>query len=69
MVDVGKGNRICDADTSLIFLPENNIRWLLVDPNAKAFQLDREMFKVKPATTTLIIVTLALLMALYVKFW
>ncbi len=37
--------------------------------NAKAFQLDREMFKIKPATVTLIIVTLALLMALYVKFW
>jgi SSS family solute:Na+ symporter len=37
--------------------------------NAKAFQLDREMFKVKPATLTLIIITLALLMALYVKFW
>ena len=37
--------------------------------NAKAFQLDKEMFKVKPATTTLIVITLALLMALYVKFW
>jgi solute:Na+ symporter, SSS family len=37
--------------------------------NAKAFQLDKEMFKVKPATMTLIIITLALLMALYVKFW
>jgi SSS family solute:Na+ symporter len=37
--------------------------------NAKAFQLDKEMFKVKPATMTLIVITLALLMALYVKFW
>ena len=37
--------------------------------NAKAFQLDKEMFKVKPATTALIVITLALLMALYVKFW
>ena len=36
---------------------------------AKAFQLDKEMFKVKPATMTLIVITLALLMALYVKFW
>ncbi|MBS1605528.1 MAG: sodium/solute symporter [Bacteroidetes bacterium] len=37
--------------------------------NAKAFQLDREMFKVKPSTLVLIVVTILILMALYVKFW
>ena len=37
--------------------------------NPKAFELDKEMFKVKPSTLALIIVTLAILMALYVKFW
>ncbi|MEX6687599.1 sodium/solute symporter [Danxiaibacter flavus] len=37
--------------------------------NPKAFVLDREMFKVKPATLTLIVLTLLILSALYVKFW
>ncbi|MBS1662958.1 MAG: sodium/solute symporter [Bacteroidetes bacterium] len=37
--------------------------------NPKAFLLDREMFKVKPATLALIVATLAILMGLYVKFW
>jgi len=37
--------------------------------NAKAFQLDREMFKIKPSTLILIVVTILILMALYVKFW
>jgi len=37
--------------------------------NAKAFQLDREMFKIKPSTLVLIVVTILILMALYVKFW
>ncbi len=37
--------------------------------NPKAFELDKEMFRIKPSTMALIIVTLAILMALYVKFW
>jgi SSS family solute:Na+ symporter len=37
--------------------------------NPKAFVLDKEMFRVKPATLVLIVITLAILMALYVKFW
>jgi solute:Na+ symporter, SSS family len=38
-----------------------------VNPNA--FELDREMFKVKPSTYALIILTLMILAALYIKFW
>jgi SSS family solute:Na+ symporter len=37
--------------------------------NPKAFALDKEMFRVSPSTLALIIVTLVILMALYVKFW
>jgi SSS family solute:Na+ symporter len=37
--------------------------------NPKAFALDKQMFKVAPSTMVLIVVTLVLLMALYVKFW
>lgn len=37
--------------------------------NPKAFELDRSMFKVAPSTLVLIVVTLLLVMALYVKFW
>jgi SSS family solute:Na+ symporter len=37
--------------------------------NPKAFELDTEMFKVKPQTLAMIIVTLLLIAALYVKFW
>ena len=37
--------------------------------NPKAFVLDKQMFKVAPSTMVLIVVTLVLLMALYVKFW
>lgn len=37
--------------------------------NPKAFELDTEMFKVKPQTLAMIIVTLLLIGALYVKFW
>ncbi|WP_166921506.1 sodium/sugar symporter [Flavobacterium poyangense] len=37
--------------------------------NPKAFELDAEMFKVKPQTTVLIIITLLSIIALYVKFW
>ncbi len=37
--------------------------------NPKSFELDTEMFKVKPQTLAMIIVTLLLIAALYVKFW
>ena len=37
--------------------------------NPKAFMLDKEMFKLKPQTTALIVVTMMIIIALYVKFW
>ena len=37
--------------------------------NPKAFELDTEMFKLKPQTTVMIIITLLVIAALYVKFW
>ncbi len=37
--------------------------------NPKAFMLDKEMFRVTPSTLVLIIATLLVLAALYVKFW
>ncbi|MCW3105607.1 MAG: sglT 1 [Segetibacter sp.] len=37
--------------------------------NPKAFELDTEMFKVRPQTLAMIVVTLLLIAALYVKFW
>src|SRR5207342_1832660 len=37
--------------------------------NPKAFVLDTTMFKLKPQTTALIVVTLLIICALYVKFW
>lgn len=37
--------------------------------NPKAFEIDSDMFKVKPSTLVLIIVTLMVVAALYVKFW
>lgn len=37
--------------------------------NPKAFNLDREMFKIKPITIVQVVITLLILMALYVKFW
>jgi SSS family solute:Na+ symporter len=37
--------------------------------NPKHFVLDKAMFKVEPSTLALIVVTLLLLSALYVKFW
>ena len=37
--------------------------------NPKAFEIDSEMFKVKPQTTVLIVITLLIIVALYVKFW
>ncbi|HEX8675614.1 MAG TPA: sodium/solute symporter, partial [Segetibacter sp.] len=37
--------------------------------NPKAFELDKEMFKVKPGTLAMILVILLLISLLYVKFW
>ncbi len=37
--------------------------------NPKAFELDTEMFKLKPQTTILIVITLLVIFALYAKFW
>ena len=37
--------------------------------NPKAFSLDKEMFKIRPKTTVLIVVTLLIIFALYAKFW
>ncbi len=37
--------------------------------NPKAFELDKEMFKLKPSVIAMIVVTLLILTALYVKFW
>ena len=37
--------------------------------NPKAFELDKEMFKLKPSIIIMIMATLFILAALYVKFW
>ena len=37
--------------------------------NPKAFALDKEMFKLKPSIVAMIVTTLFILAALYVKFW
>lgn len=37
--------------------------------NPKAFQLDKKMFKVEPSVLVLIVITLLLVTALYVRFW
>ena len=37
--------------------------------NPKAFLLDTEMFKLKPQTIVLIVLTVLIICALYVKFW
>lgn len=37
--------------------------------NPKAFELDAQMFKVKPQTTVLIVIILLIIFALYAKFW
>jgi solute:Na+ symporter, SSS family len=37
--------------------------------NPKAFELDKEMFKLKPSIVAMIVATLLILAALYVKFW
>jgi SSS family solute:Na+ symporter len=37
--------------------------------NPKAFEIDASMFKVSKSTLILIVITLMILSALYVKFW
>lgn len=37
--------------------------------NPKAFELDKSMFKLRPQTILLIVLTLLLISALYIKFW
>jgi SSS family solute:Na+ symporter len=37
--------------------------------NSKAFELDSSMFKIKPQTKVLIVITLLIIFALYAKFW
>ncbi|MEY5068541.1 MAG: hypothetical protein RLZ47_403 [Bacteroidota bacterium] len=37
--------------------------------NPKAFELDQEMFKLKPSTIALITIILMMVLALYIKFW
>jgi solute:Na+ symporter, SSS family len=37
--------------------------------NPKAFELDKEMFKLKPSILIMIVVTIFILAAIYVKFW
>src|SRR6476620_3926990 len=37
--------------------------------NHKAFELDKTMFKLTPQTTVLVVLTLLIIAALYVKFW
>jgi SSS family solute:Na+ symporter len=37
--------------------------------NPKAFELDKTMFRLKPQTLLLVILTLLLISALHVKFW
>ena len=41
--------------------------WSKINP--KAFMLDKEMFKLKPSIIAMIVATLIILSALYVKFW
>ncbi len=44
-----------------------SLRGPKVNPNA--FILDKEMFKVKPAHIVMIVITLLVLAALYIRFW
>ena len=37
--------------------------------NPTAFALDKEMFRVQPGILAMIVATLLILVALYVKFW
>lgn len=39
MVYVCKGDRVRDADTALVLFLENDVRRLLVNPDAETFQL------------------------------
>jgi len=38
VIDVSQGHRVCDAYATLVLFLEMDIRWLLVDANAEAFQ-------------------------------
>ena len=38
MVDVRQWNSVCDVDAAFVFLLEDDVRWLLVDSDAKAFE-------------------------------
>jgi SSS family solute:Na+ symporter len=37
--------------------------------NPKAFVLDKQMFKVTPGITVMIVATIMILAAIYIKFW
>ena len=37
--------------------------------NPKAFALDKEMYKLKPSIIAMIVATVLILAALYIKFW
>ena len=37
--------------------------------NPKAFELDKSMFKLSPSTTVMVVITLMIIIALYVRFW
>jgi SSS family solute:Na+ symporter len=37
--------------------------------NPKAFVLDKSMFKVSPGILTMIVITLLIISALYIRFW
>ena len=37
--------------------------------NPKAFALDKEMFRLKPSIVMMIVATVLILAALYIKFW
>ncbi len=39
MADVGQWDGVCDCYATLVLLLEDDVRRLLVDPNAKAFEL------------------------------
>ena len=37
--------------------------------NSKSFEIDKSMFKLQPSAIAMIVVTLAILLAIYIKFW